>query len=203
MNNEPNNVPTPEAVPLSPQTEGGISKKIVKDIFDWIELFTITIAVIISFFNLIIRPAYVEGESMTNTLQDKDVLLTSSFAYTPKTGDIVVIQDPLVLAGKPLVKRVIATGGQTVRIDYDNWKVYVDGKLLDEDYVLYREGVPMNGCYWADFTEEQTVPEGKVFVMGDNRNGSSDSRYFGYIDESAIFGHAIIRLLPFKSFGAL
>ncbi len=179
-------------------------KKIVREIFEWVELFTLTIAIVLTVFNLVIRPTKVDGTSMNQTLQDKDVLLTTNFNYTPKDGDIVVIQSPDVMGGRAIVKRVIATGGEVLDIDFDNWKVTVNGKELDEDYVNYIEGVPMHSCNpTLGITFPYTVPEGKIFVMGDNRNGSSDSRWIGPVDQRAVFGHALFRLLPFGAFGGL
>ena len=133
---------------------------------------------------------------MRETLQDKDALIVSNFAYKPKTGDIIVCQSENYGFETPLVKRVIATSGQTIRINQESWTVFVDGIALEEDYVRFIDGVRMNG--WA-YGEQYTVPDGYVFVMGDNRNNSTDSRStrIGPIDERLIVGRVIFRYLPF------
>jgi signal peptidase I len=139
---------------------------------------------------------------MTNTLQHGEKLLVLELFYTPKQGDIIVCQDDCPQLGfdNPIVKRVIATEGQTITMDPETWTVTVDGIPLEEDYVLYYPGRPMGD--W-DYGESYTVPEGYVFVMGDNRTGSWDSRddAIGPIDERYIIGKVIFRFAPFDSFG--
>ena len=142
----------------------------------------------------------VDGSSMYPTFVNHDYLvLESNFLYrNVKQGDIVVL-DPPEEAGfaGPLVKRVIATGGQTVDIDFEQGIVYVDGEVLEEDYIFeptyrsYRE-IGMGLDYPV------TVPEGSVFVMGDNRNHSNDSRYapLGCVEEDRILGKVLIVILP-------
>ncbi len=169
------------------------------DIFDWIEIFAFSIAIVFFLFVFVARVAVVDGSSMNNTLYHKDKLLVREIFYTPKQGDIIVCQSSEHGLDQPLVKRVIATEGQTVKIDFANWKVYVDGVLLEEDYVKYIAGVDMKG--WA-YGEEYTVPKGYLFVMGDNRNDSLDSRSskIGPIDERLVVGKVIMRLAPWGSF---
>ena len=129
-------------------------------------------------------------------------LLISGLFYSPQNGDIVIVQMP-TNTQEPLVKRVIATEGQHIKIDFNDWKIWIDGKLIEEDYINYLEGVPMshfslpatNGVW------EGTVPEGKVFVLGDNRNNSQDSRSLGYIDERWLVGRVVTRLSPLDRFG--
>ncbi|MBR0535118.1 MAG: signal peptidase I [Clostridia bacterium] len=150
----------------------------------------IVVAVIFSFF---FRVVSVDGESMEDTLKHKDVLLTvnkSEYVY----GDIVVITQDTYFK-KPLIKRVIAVGGQTVDINYDTNTVYVDGVALDEPYVKEYYLAKKGG--YREFP--YTVPEGYLFCMGDNRNNSSDSRsdLVGPVDEREILGKAVIRIMPF------
>lgn len=161
------------------------------ELYEWIETFCFAIALMVVLFIFVFRYVTVDGNSMMNTLQDQDKLIISNFNYTPQTGDIVVIY--IEGQNKPYIKRVIATEGQTVKIDFEKWQVFVDGELLEEDYVLRREG---DMHYAAFYNGEFTVPEGQVYVMGDNRNDSTDSRVLGCLDEHNIIGRVIVRLAP-------
>ena len=183
---------------------------LLSEIFDVIEIFAVAVAFIFLCFNFVFRVAMVDGSSMNQTLIDRERVLVWELGYQPKTGDIVVCQSERYGYETPLVKRVIATGGQTVSIDFENWKVTVDGKTLDEPYVYHKNALAMHTeDYYAQYTLDEngafTVPEGKVFVLGDNRNYSSDSRdgRIGLIDEELITGHVIFRFLPFDKFGAV
>lgn len=172
-----------------------------REVYGWLESFAITVTVILVVFTLFIRTAYVDGNSMNNTLIDKETLAVSNLFYTPKQGDIVVFQAPDSTVEGGIVKRVIATEGQTVDIDFKRWKVSVDGVVLDEPYVLY-DGLPMNK---GNVQFPVTVPEGCIFVLGDNRNGSSDSRStnIGFVDTRYVFGRVLFRITPFNKFGAI
>lgn len=176
-------------------------------LFDWMEMFAVSLAVLLTVLTFFFRYVPVQGFSMQNTLQDKDLLLISDFLYTPKSGDIVVVQSKVYGYDTPLVKRVIAVGGQTVQIRYDTWEVTVDGKKLDESYVLREPGM-MHGTDYLE-TENRistfTVEEGKLFVMGDHRNDSLDSRrrQVGMIDARNVVGKVRLRLFPFRSFGVV
>ena len=169
-------------------------------LYDWLEVFVVSVAAVFVIFGFVARVAVVDGDSMTNTLRHGDQLLVQELFYTPKQGDIVVCQAMLFGFDNPIVKRVIATEGQTVSIDPQTWTVTVDGVPLEEDYVLRIQGKDMVG--WS-YGESYTVPEGHVFVMGDNRNGSWDSRddRVGPIDERYIVGKVIFRFAPLGSFG--
>ena len=150
--------------------------------------------VIMIVFLLLFRVVIVSGTSMNMTLLNGDylLLLSNLFYHNPDQGDIVVISKESFEQGTPIVKRVIATEGQTVDIDFGNGIVYVDGIALEEDYINTLTNI--NGGMQFPLT----VDEGCVFVMGDNRNGSRDSRFLeiGQIDQREIIGKAIFLMVP-------
>lgn len=152
------------------------------------------LAAIMLVFVLLFRIVIVDGTSMNQTLLHGDyLLLLGNLLYQePEQGDIVVISKDSFDDGAPIVKRVIATGGQTVDIDFDSGIVYVDGIALDEPYT----NTPTNTN--GGMTFPLKVDEGCVFVMGDNRNKSKDSRYLeiGQVDEREILGKAVFLILP-------
>ncbi len=170
-------------------------KKALFSLFDLVSVVMSSFVIIAIVFVFVCRLVGVDGQSMTNTLQHGDWLLTvNKTEYV--NGDIVVItQDTWFNA--PLIKRVIATGGQVIDIDEQTDSVYVDGKLLEEPYIR-EEFINDAGVHEYPFT----VPEGYLFCMGDNRNGSTDSRFseVGVIDEREILGKAVVRILPFGDF---
>ncbi len=174
--------------------------KIAREIYDWVEIFVFTITAILLVFTFLIRIAYVDGPSMNHTLHDKEMLAVSNLFYTPKNGDIVVFQSPDSGIEGGLVKRVIATEEQTVDIDFSTWTVTVDGVEIDEPYVNYEIGTFMRRY---DIQFPVTVPKGCVFVMGDNRNHSNDSRssQIGFVDTRFIFGRVLFRITPLSRFG--
>lgn len=174
----------------------------LKDVYDLIELFVVALGVIMLIFTLLCRVSFVQGSSMENTLLENDVLLVSDLFYEPKVGDVVVIQSPTVDHGKAIVKRIIATEGQTVEIKEDG--VYVDGVFLTEEdgslgYTVNFSPYPSYGYSPMTFT----VGEGQLFVMGDHRSVSLDSRMFGTVDERCVIGRVFFRILPFSSIGSV
>lgn len=146
----------------------------------------------------LIQPFIVPTGSMLPTIQLKDCVLANKLHYVTggetNPGDIVVVEDP---TGEfpLLIKRVVAVGGQT--IDFRDGRVYIDDKLIDEPYV---HGLPTEHQV---YTTPLTVPEGMVFIMGDNRVNSGDSRSFGPVDEELIQGKAFFTYWPLKNFGPL
>ena len=155
----------------------------------------------IAAFLIAFRIIVVSGPSMYNTLLDGDylLLLSNVFYHDPQYGDIVVASKESFDDGKPIIKRVIATEGQTVDIDFAQGIVYVDGVALQEDYTY----TPTNVEEGMQFP--LIVEEGCVFLMGDNRNGSLDSRstQIGMVDKRELLGKALFLMLPGTDPGAL
>lgn len=169
-----------------------------ENLFEWVETLVIAFFAVILFFTFVFRLAAVNGESMLPTLVDKDRLIVSYLFYTPENGDIVIVNNDNPALEKVLVKRVIATEGQTVDIDFDSGEVKVDGKVLQEDYINNLTLLDEGGHDYP-----VTVPENCVFVMGDNRMNSTDSRsdLVGFVPEDEILGKVILRIFPFSRFG--
>ncbi|MBQ7956606.1 MAG: signal peptidase I [Clostridia bacterium] len=164
-----------------------------KSVFDWVSSIMASFVVIFLIFAFGFRVVQVSGESMTNTLQHRDWLLVSNFEKHVQFGDIVVATPPTYKGG-PVIKRVIGVAGDEIYIDFNKGEVYVNGKVLDEPYTK----TPTTLSYDVEFPVR--VPENCVFVMGDNRNGSLDSRstQIGIINEKYILGRVLIRVFPFE-----
>lgn len=191
--------------------------------FDYLEIFTVSIAAVLLIFTFCARLCRVDGESMKNSFENGQTLIISDFFYTPDNGDVIVFHQTEGFQ-KPLVKRVIATGGQTVTLNFANKSIIITetktGETVDysdEFAVYYNESKTDFGDQypWHDNLNEQKVnaaydkitgdytfdvPEGMLFVMGDNRNFSGDSRMLGFIDERTVLGKAIVRINPFTVF---
>ncbi len=170
-----------------------------KGTYEWIQSLLIALSICVVVFLFFIRVIDVKGTSMVPTLQNADKMIVSGLFYKPKAGDIVVFKKDEYNPEKALVKRVIATEGQSINIDFDNGIVYIDGEAIEEDYIadLTRNKL--------DFIGPQTVPEGCVFVMGDNRNMSTDSRKkeIGMVDSRLILGKVYMIIFPVTSFGSV
>ena len=166
----------------------------VASFYEWIGAAVFSLIVVVLVFTFLLRIVGVDGKSMQTTLMDHDRLILSALPYTPQRGDIVVINR---YTQDPLIKRIIGVAGDTIEIDEEVHRVKLNGEILDEPYIhvpTYPEG--MKG-------KTITIPEGKVFVLGDNRVASLDSRALGLIDVDDIMGKAIYRIFPFDQIGAL
>ena len=180
------------------------------ELFDYFEQFIISaccVLIVFSYFTSICR---VSGDSMLNTLYDTEVLLVSDVLYTPKRGDIIVFHQTGNQPGdlnEPVVKRVIATEGEWIDIDVGDNKLIItiydsnkeNPRVLDEDYANYFKGVG----YYSYVGYPVQVPDGSIFVMGDNRGNSLDSRSnsIGFVDSRRIIGRVICRVLPLDKLG--
>ena len=164
------------------------------ELYDWMQCVVTAIVLGIFIFVFIGRTIGVEGISMMQTLHWNDRVIISGLFYTPKNGDIVIFRPPTEAFGDiPLVKRVIAIAGQTIDINFDTGEVFVNDKVLKEDHYINEKTTNR-----LNFAGPVTIPEGYVFVMGDNRNHSSDSRdsRVGLVDTRYIIGKVLFLFLP-------
>lgn len=177
------------------KNEGG---SIVAGAFDWAEAFVRALVLVIVLLTFIFRIVSVDGSSMYPTLKDGEGVIISNLLYEPQKGDIIVIAQPN-FTQKPIIKRLIATGGDTVDIRYETNEVLVNGEVIDEPYLV--EAMTKQG----DVQLPLTLKEGELFVMGDNRNGSTDSRstLIGIIDERYVVGRVILRIFPINKLGTV
>lgn len=151
----------------------------------------------------VLEPFQIPSASMEDTIETGDRVFAEKISYiagSPSPGDIVVFSDPQTPA-RILIKRVIATGGQT--IDLRDGNVYIDGVLQNEPYVNGAPTYPLTTANNVSISYPYTVPEGMVWMMGDNRLNSADSRYFGPVKESTVFGRAVIIYWPLDHLGIL
>lgn len=200
---EESTVSSAKGTPNAPNNE-----RILSNLIDYVEIFTVAICIVILLFTVAFRTCTVDGASMNNTLINGEALIISDLCYTPKRGDIIVFHqtgDDAWDKNEPLVKRVIGVGGDTVRIDYDSWTVTVtdaDGNeaVLNEPYIYLSE----RRSFFTG-TAEYAVPEGSLFVLGDNRNESLDSRFeeIGFVDSRRVLGKVILRASPISKFGTV
>ena len=178
------------------------------NVFEWLDVVVASVVVVVILFTFVFRLVAIDGDSMNNTLFDGERVIITNMFYTPKRGDVVVISrntENSSVTGtyeEPIIKRVIATEGDTVDIDFDKGIVYVNNEALKEDYIkepTYRK---------ADVKFPLVVKENCVFVLGDNHNDSKDSRTSeigdnGQVDIKYILGHAVLRIFPLNKFGGI
>jgi signal peptidase I len=173
-----------------------IRAKIRALIYDWLNVFLCSVMVVFLLFTFFFRVAGVVGGSMNPTLSDEDILLVSRLRSLPNYGDIVVISENNAL-GENLIKRVIGLPGDEIYINFQEGEVFRNGELLNEN-ALYALAAPTMRSF--DVVFPVTVPENCVFVMGDNRNNSVDSRdsRVGMVDIRHILGTATYKMFPFE-----
>lgn len=190
----------------------------LKDTYEWIHCIIVAIIVCVLFFVLVARVIDVRGSSMLPTLENGDKIIITRLAGDYENGDIVVLRKDS-FKRDPIVKRVIGTAGQTVELNFVDGTVSVDGQLLNEPYIFektYDSYSIMDPLYYDVYginaredTGEGwvrvTVPEGHIFVMGDNRNNSSDSRVYtiAFVDTRDVMGKAVFRMYPLYKLGAI
>lgn len=205
-----------------PTSEMEGKTKAYREVFDWVSTFAQALFAVVIIFTFLIRFVTVDGTSMSQTLDHGDRLIITDLNYTPQRGDIVVVHDSEQrLFSGPIIKRVIATSGEKVVVDYPAKTITitdVEGNtyVLDEPYINKDECVTSYGTNekcdhgWPhpanymvvseedmkDLVIEFDVGEGEVFVCGDNRAHSLDSRYVGVIDERKILGKVLVRVFP-------
>ena len=199
-----------EVVQVNNENQEKLDSDTVKTfVFDWLEVLVHAIIVVVICFTFVFRIATIDGPSMEDTLHNGEKVIISNFLYEPKAGDVVVISRnkensvyTMNDTNTPIIKRIIALEGQTVDIDFEAGVVYVDGIALKEPYTK----TPTNVNHGMQFPV--TVSENCVFVLGDNRNDSLDSRSpqigeYGMIDTRYILGKALFRILPLDKIGGI
>ena len=185
-------------------TQSDSVKKGISSIFEWVETVIFAFCFVVFLFTFVFKIVTVSGPSMNYTLYNGQKLVISSMFYSPQRGDIVVVDTPKF--NEPIIKRIIALEGDTVDIDFEKWIITVtteEGEVIiyeDEEYVNRQSG---NMTDSSILKYPLKVNDGEIFVMGDNRCHSTDSRAKGCFKESEIIGKAIFRIWPMEKIGTL
>lgn len=179
-------------------------EKVLDGIIDWIESFVFAIFVVILVFTFIVRTVEVIGDSMEPNFHNADRLVISHFNLTPEKGDVLVMNSDVL--HETIIKRCIGTAGDKVRVNYNDNTVEVNGEKISNEYL--GESMLDKNTFDQRYMVEQgvyeyTVPKGKIFVMGDNRNISKDSRMVGFIDVDDVLGKVVFRMYPFDKIGVI
>lgn len=184
---------------------GSSSKnKIIDEIIEWAETILFSFLMVVLVFTFVLRTSEVQGSSMSPTFTGRndnigqvgDRLVYLSAVSDYKNGDVVVVNSKVL--DEAIIKRVIAVPGQTIDIDFELGEVYVDGVLLEEDYIADPTYTDYGGMQYP-----YTLKTDEFFVLGDNRNNSLDSRFFGPVDRDDIIGKAVFRFYPISAFGVV
>ena len=196
INEEPSGLEAAADAEVKAEENKGVD--FAAELFDWAEALITALLFITILFSFFVRTIGVSGSSMEKTLHDGNYLIVSNLFYEPKAGDIVIITKKS-FSEDSIVKRIIATEGQKVDIDFISGTVYIDDVAQNESYV----NTKTNAYEGMNFP--QVVPENCVFVLGDNRNRSEDSRdpALGMVDKSLIVGHVLFRIWPINSIGTV
>lgn len=178
---------------------------IKNEVLDWCESFILAMLAVLLLFIFFVRQVRVDGPSMENTLKDGERLILSHLDYDPKFDDVVVLYSELC-GDELIVKRVIGVEGDRIVVDYNNDRVTVNDEIISNENnkeVMADRSYFDENCRVSDGVYEYEVPENCIFVMGDNRNVSYDSRSIGFIDMDDVWGKAVFRIYPLDKFGAL
>ena len=189
--------------------EQNSNNKLIKTCFEWLDIVVSSVLAVVLIFTFVFRIVSIDGDSMNDTLLNKERIIVTNVFYTPKRGDIVVISrnNESNIANEnfkePIIKSVIATEGQMVEIK--DGKVFIDGILLDEPYIKNYNFNKYSTYGTEEITYPLIVEEDHIFVLGDNRTESLDSRFaeIGQINKKNVMGKAVFRILPITRFGGL
>lgn len=176
------------------ESEKTTNNGVLSTCFEWVSILIGALIAVVVIFTFLFRVVGVSGDSMCNTLMDRDRLVLITRFYTVERGDIVVLYRE---GAEPYVKRIIAVEGDTIDIDDESGRVLLNGETLQEEYV--RDGITPA----REFDGPYTLGKGELFAMGDNRLWSLDSRQLGVFTVNEIVGEAVFRLFPFESFGSI